>query len=77
MYFYSILYASSSVTRFGENSPFWQHFKSLMLLCEGLFSVGQIFETALVNILWHWANFFVGSGLKLTNNLAIWSHWAE
>ena len=60
-----------------RNFPILAIFKSLRLLREGLFSVGQKFETALVNILWHWANFFVGSGLKLTNNLAIWSHWAE
>ena len=41
---------------------------------EGLFSVEQKFEPALVNILWYWANFIVANGLILTKNLAIWSH---
>ena len=67
----------TSVTRFGEISPFWQFLKvlgyyvraylvlgkNLKLLWSTFYGIGQIF--------------FVGSGLKLTNNLAIWSHWAE
>ena len=39
------------MTRFGEMSPFWQYFKSLRLLYEGLFSVERKFEPALVEFL--------------------------
>ena len=63
-----------SVTRFGKIMLFRQYFRSLRQLCEDLFSVGQKFEPALVNILCHWANFIVANGLQLTINLAIWSH---
>ena len=36
--------SESTVTRFGEFSPLWQNFKSLWLLFEGLFCIGQNFE---------------------------------
>ena len=36
----------TSVTRVGENSPLWQSFKRLWLFFEGLFCIGQKFDTS-------------------------------
>ena len=64
-----------SVTRFDENSPLWQNFKSIWQICKGLLSFGKIY-----NLLRHICNMLVGKFSPLlmakywTNNLAIWSH---
>ena len=42
---------ANNVTRFGEISPLWENFKSLCLFFEGLFCIGQSFET-------NWARFY-------------------
>ena len=63
-----------SVTRFGEISPLWQHFKSLWRLFEGLFSLGQNFETSWEKIFVIEIIFMVVNGWKLTNNVAIRTH---
>ena len=67
----------NSVTRFDEFSPFWQYFKSLRRLCEGL----HLVLAKQLNLLWlaFYAIgqiFIVANGLILTNNITIWSHWS-
>ena len=56
--------AGNDVTAAGQqcdqiwrNFAIWRYFKSLGRLFEGLFSIGQKFEPAWVNILCHWASF--------------------
>ena len=50
------LYSTYSVTRFGENSPLWQHFTNLWQLFEGLIRMWQTFEPTLENSVCFWAN---------------------
>ena len=65
---------AASVSRFGENSSLWQHFKSFRHFFEGLFSLGQNFETSWEKIFVIEIIFMVVNGWKLTNNVAIRTH---
>ena len=56
-FFNSLLSTPGNVTRFGEISPIWQNLLSLWQYFEGIFSIWQSYETALVNLVCHWANF--------------------
>ena len=49
---YFVFKSQPVLTRFGENSPLWQNFKSLLLFFEGLFCYGQNFEP-------NWSNFMI------------------
>ena len=49
--------APATVTRFGEISPFWLNLQSLWQYFDGIFSIWQSCETALVNCVCHWAHF--------------------
>ena len=59
-----------SVTRFGEILPLGQHFINLGQIVESLFSVWQIFEPTLENVLY---SINVARGQILKNKIAIWS----
>ena len=48
----------SSVTRFGEISPFWPKFKLIWQHFEGLFSICPNFECTLATIVCFWANLY-------------------
>ena len=70
------LNALGSVTRFGENSPKWQDFKSLWQLFESLHNIWQNNEPSLEIFICYWAHFhcyiFCKYGIiKIAN----WSHW--
>ena len=47
----------TSVTRFGEISPLWQHLMTLCQMVEGLISVWQNFEPTVAKMLYFWAVF--------------------
>ena len=51
-------FVPSSVTGFGEISPFWQTFKIIWQYFEGLFSIWRNFERSLANLVCFWANFY-------------------
>ena len=55
----------SSVTRFGEISPFWQHVKSLWPMFEGLFCLGQNFVITLAIFFCFLANYHCCKWLKI------------
>ena len=57
----------SSVTRFDEISPLWQHF-------EGLFLIWQNIKPTLENWLHTGIIFIVTNGQILKHNLTNWSH---
>ena len=65
---------STSVTRFGEISPLWPHFKYLAFVYGYNLALDKF-----LNLPWQIANairqiFIVANGQNVTNNLAIWSH---
>ena len=49
--------AERSVTRFGEFSPKYQHFKCLWLLLESLLNIWLNVEPSLEIFLYYWAHF--------------------
>ena len=63
-----------SVTRLGEISPFWQNFKSLRQIFEGLFLIWQNVESTWQNFCIIGLIFIVVVGQILKNNLTNWSH---